>query len=622
MYPLLSCGSVSGSGHQQNNAPTNDISMTTLFWSCLLLFASFTTANDRYDELLQLTPLFDGRILATFQFTVSTSYKDAQNNEYDLFPKSLAQILVATQVESLSLVLTKGAWDRNRFGGLEPFPVGPPGAELRATFLNKTTSTDTTTSSDDNWTHLKAALGGIFCASLSTIDTATTMAGTKYIYAKQYHGYLQREMLCTENLAPLIKLLPCRTKGGLATLLKATTVFEADFTSIGLTVTADREGLLTTSLTTALILDNANVLLSPAATNLQQQERQRQRQRQRQHCPHASSSFIQLNQPTWGTLAVINDATPSTNPSNNTNNKKQIASSRKPDQIKCNGACYMYDALIDMSLKVTHARLDDWQQFLAAPGLAVKHPLNIQRSLVGTGRVKGGLVTEIANIGKETIEIQYLDIIPWYLQIYTHTLVVTLNGETIAKGAWRVPPTEQTVEQEDPVIHVTPTYKEGPPSMIESTFILKQGDTFRVEIDYELVFLQFEQFPPDANRGFDIPSAIIQLRSPLSLNGKNSKHEHDHNWKTIYTSGLMIEMPYPDFSMPYNVVTLTSTLMAFIGGTILNMLSRKKREAIEDEDDKGGQDGKDEKGEKDKKNDKDGKDDTDSVVDGGTGILT
>jgi len=84
-----------------------------------------------------------------------------------------------------------------------------------------------------------------------------------------------------------------------------------------------------------------------------------------------------------------------------------------------------------------------------------------------------------------------------------------------------------------------------------------------------VVFLQFEQFPPDANRGFDVPSAIIQVNT----NGKTEEKDV----QTIYTDGLMIEMPYPDFSMPYNVITLTSTLMAFIGGTILNMLSRKKK---------------------------------------------
>jgi hypothetical protein len=33
--------------------------------------------------------------------------------------------------------------------------------------------------------------------------------------------------------------------------------------------------------------------------------------------------------------------------------------------------------------------------------------------------------------------------------------------------------------------------------------------------------------------------------------------------------------------MPYNVVTLTSTLMAFIGGTILNMLRRRELETTE-----------------------------------------
>ena len=50
---------------------------------------------------------------------------------------------------------------------------------------------------------------------------------------------------------------------------------------------------------------------------------------------------------------------------------------------------------------------------------------------------------------------------------------------------------------------------------------------------------------------------------------------------TMYTSSLMIEMPYPDFSMPYNVITLTSTLMAFVGGTVLNMLSRKWKPELE-----------------------------------------
>ena len=35
------------------------------------------------------------------------------------------------------------------------------------------------------------------------------------------------------------------------------------------------------------------------------------------------------------------------------------------------------------------------------------------------------------------------------------------------------------------------------------------------------------------------------------------------------------DLPLPDFSMPYNVITLTSTVLAFFCGTMLNVLVRK-----------------------------------------------
>ena len=38
-------------------------------------------------------------------------------------------------------------------------------------------------------------------------------------------------------------------------------------------------------------------------------------------------------------------------------------------------------------------------------------------------------------------------------------------------------------------------------------------------------------------------------------------------------------LPLPDFSMPYNVITLTSTAVAFFLGTMLNVLVRKKHKA-------------------------------------------
>jgi phosphatidylinositol glycan class T len=355
-------------------------------------------------------------------------------------------------------------------------------------------------------------------------------------------------MLCTENLAPLIKLLPCRSKAGLAMLLEPTVVFASDFTSIGLEVTTNREGAMTMALTTTMVLDRVE--------NIQQQKQHR-------CCPRATSSIIQLNKPAWGELRAIAEQDIETD---DTSTMPTIDVSREPDDIKCEGHCWIYNDAADTQFlnvpRINHPRPKNWQEHDMN---MVPNPVNIRRTLTGTGRVKGGLVTEITNIGGDFVDIQYLDVIPWYLQIYTHTLRVTWNENVVANGAWRAKNFTSNFQ-------VRPTHQEGPPSTMESTLTMAPGDVLRVEIQFLLVFLQFEQFPPDANRGFDIPSAIVQVRRK-----KKTGHRPEENstFTTMYTSSLMIEMPYPDFSMPYNVITLTSTLMAFVGGTVLNMLSRK-----------------------------------------------
>ena len=501
----------------------------------------------------------------------------------------------------MSLVLTKGAWDRNAFGDLDPFPVGPPGAELRATFWNSSSSSSSSSSAttslvsnsaDTSWTYLKAALGGMFCASLSTIDDTTTIQGTQYVYPNQYHGILNREMLCTENLAPLIKLLPCRSKAGLAALLEPTVVFESDFTSIGLEVVTDEEGAMTMTLTTTMVLDRAENILQYQQKKEQKQQKQKQKQKQKQEdrrrCPQATSSIIQLNKPTWGELHVVTEQ--EREAANASAATTTIDVSREPDDIQCDGYCWLYhDKDVETSwsntkyLSVKHSRPEHWQEFSMKKN--VPNPVNIRRTLTGTGRVKGGLVTEITNIGEDAVNIQYLDILPWYLQLYTHTLKVTWNENIVANGAWRAMNFTSNFQ-------VRPTYREGPFSTMESTLIMAPGDVLRVEIQFLLVFLQFEQFPPDANRGFDIPSAIIQVgqrKEEKNQKKKKKKKKKGHRdettttttFTTMYTSSLMIEMPYPDFSMPYNVITLTSTLMAFVGGTVLNMLSRKWKPELE-----------------------------------------
>lgn len=94
-------------------------------------------------------------------------------------------------------------------------------------------------------------------------------------------------------------------------------------------------------------------------------------------------------------------------------------------------------------------------------------------------------------------------------------------------------------------------------------------------------FLQYDDFPPNPMKGMEVPPTIVSI-TPLPTCGQ----PHSHAWFTsevpmapypcrFYTESLLIAIPVPDFSMPFNVITLSCTLLAFFFGTMLNFLVKK-----------------------------------------------
>ena len=51
--------------------------------------------------------------------------------------------------------------------------------------------------------------------------------------------------------------------------------------------------------------------------------------------------------------------------------------------------------------------------------------------------------------------------------------------------------------------------------------------------------------------------------------------ERDNQTHQMYTDPILISLPTPDFSMPYNVITLTCTLLALFFGSMFNLLMRQ-----------------------------------------------
>ena len=50
------------------------------------------------------------------------------------------------------------------------------------------------------------------------------------------HGTLPREVVCTENLTPFLKLLPCKGKAGIASLLDGHKLFDASWQTMAIDV--------------------------------------------------------------------------------------------------------------------------------------------------------------------------------------------------------------------------------------------------------------------------------------------------------------------------------------------------------------------------------------------------
>lgn len=100
---------------------------------------------------------------------------------------------------------------------------------------------------DERWKGLRNALAGLFCASLGSMDDLRTTSPSqsfrpegslpKWDFPHQIrHAALPSETVCTENLTPFLKLLPCKSFSGIASLLNPHRLFDADWHGMGVHV--------------------------------------------------------------------------------------------------------------------------------------------------------------------------------------------------------------------------------------------------------------------------------------------------------------------------------------------------------------------------------------------------
>eukprot|EP00062_Callorhinchus_milii_P002918 gi/632939609/ref/XP_007910709.1/ PREDICTED: GPI transamidase component PIG-T [Callorhinchus milii] len=529
--------------------------------------------RDRFEEELVLKPLSTGDVAADFQFRtrwdVDLEQREAQAlkvSHYRLFPKSLGQVISKYSVRELHLSFTQGFWRRRGWG--QPFQQAPPGAELWVWFQKSVSNIDTT------WKELTNVLSGLFCASLNFIDSTNTVTPTASfkplgIINATDHKYLRysilpREVVCTENLTPWKKLLPCGSKAGLAVLLKAERLFHTSYHSQAVHVRPVCRDDLCSS-TSLELTQSLSVVFDLYASGFAKKEWSLFKMFSRtltEVCPLASQSTIYVDLTDADKENEMYELTPTPLSQIRTTLHGQWRSYAVYDLL--NPQLYSTPSQsLNIALK-------------GKPAKQYREPvvpaLHAERYVSGYGLEKGRVNTLIYNNHPyRGFPILLMETVPWYLRLYIHTLSITTRGK----------------ENKPSFIHYQPAKDRERSHLLEMLIQLPANSVTKISIEFERALLKWTEYPPDANHGFYVGSSVLSALVPSSVtmqaNGTKSRpnftklfpsSDSSSYFVRIYTEALLVNLPTPDFSMPYNVICLTCTVVAVGYGSLYNLLTR------------------------------------------------
>ncbi len=185
--------------------------------------------------------------------------------------------------------------------------------------------------------------------------------------------------------------------------------------------------------------------------------------------------------------------------------------------------------------------------------------LYAERSFTGHGAERGGMQTILTNPSLDSeVEFVYMESLPWFMRIYLHTLKARISSGQEGSG---------DVIQE---IYYRPAQDRARGTQLEVRMRIPPAATVFLTYDFEKSILRYTEYPPDANRGFDVAAAVITILRP-ELSGLRGRFATSN----LRTTTLLLSLPTPDFSMPYNVIIFTSTAIALAFGGMFNILVRR-----------------------------------------------
>ncbi|XP_051280482.1 GPI transamidase component PIG-T [Dicentrarchus labrax] len=527
--------------------------------------SSVPQPKDDFQEELVIRPLHSGDIYASFQFRTVWETDFMRGNKvshYRLFPKSLGQVISKFSVRELHISFTQGYWRTMQWG--QPFQPSPPGAELWVWFQDSVTDVDGT------WKELTNVLSGIFCASLNFIDSTNTVQpsasfkplgiGNETDHRFLRYATLPREIVCTENLTPWKKLLPCGSKAGLAVLLKSEKLFHSSFHSqaVHIRPVCQDWQCKTTSWELRQTLNVVFDLHNSAQGKREWSLFKMFSRTLTEACPLASSSkiYIDITDNPQGEQFEVSPATPLLS-------QAVVLGDRRTFSV--------YDLTQQITFGTVRS-LNLLIRWKSSEGDMLRPLLHAERYVAGYGLQTGEIHTLMYNNHPyRSFPVLLLDSVPWYLRLYIHTLTVTSKGK----------------DNKPSYIHYQPSKDRLRPHLLEMLVQLPPNSVTEVTVQFERALLKWTEYTPDPNHGFYVGSSVISSLVPsiVAMDTNSTRErplfssffpckEESSYFVRVYTEPLLVNLPTPDFSMPYNVICLTCTVVAVGYGSLYNLLTR------------------------------------------------
>ena len=118
--------------------------------------------------------------------------------------------------------------------------------------------------------------------------------------------------------------------------------------------------------------------------------------------------------------------------------------------------------------------------------------LTVSRWLTGHGQERGGLQVLLRNTSPNPLEIVYLESLPWFMKPYLHTLCASVNNIALPL---------HTIRYRPAIDRLRGTH-------LEVQLIIPSHQTLSLTWEFDKSILRYTEYPPDANRGFDVAYAL------------------------------------------------------------------------------------------------------------------